>query len=129
MFLIRYCCALLYDGLILLTLFLAFTAFSLMVRRGTIIEPNTPWHQIALLIITYCYYYLSYRSGGQTLGMKAWRIQLVSSASTLSHRQIIGRMCLALPALLYGLMRFKSPQQSLARWTQTKIVPTIPQRP
>ena len=45
----------------------------LATRRG--IAPGTLWYQAYLLAVAFAYYGISWRLGGQTIGMKAWRLR------------------------------------------------------
>ena len=122
MFYIRNMAAVIYDGMILLTLFFLFTALCLCYRHGIIIPSGSVWYQLSLLCIIFGYYFLSYRNGGQTIGMKAWRLRLVSLKTHLSSKQILARFFLIIPAFLYAMIRFKNPWVLLQEWTQTDII-------
>jgi len=122
MFYIKYMSALIYDVFILFALCLIFTALCLCFRQGNLIPAGSLWYQLSLLAITYLYYSLSYRFGGQTIGMRAWRIQLISTTNYLKQQQLIARFLLAIPAVLYAIMRLKKPGNYLTCWTKTQII-------
>ncbi|MEX1057621.1 MAG: RDD family protein [Natronospirillum sp.] len=62
-----------------------------------------PWFRFYTLCIVFGYTWISWRWGGQTIGMKAWRIQaLGQDGHRLTHRQILQRFLLGIPALLLG---------------------------
>lgn len=122
MFYILYIGALLYDGIILVALCFFVTAFCLLCRHGHAIPSASLWYQLALLLIVFGYYFVSYQRGGQTIGMRAWHLKLVSVNARLSKNQIVTRFFLIIPACVYGLLRIKSPGQLLRDWTQSYII-------
>ena len=122
MFYIKYMSALIYDVFILFALFLIFTALCLGMRQGRIIPAGSLWYQLSLATITYLYYSLSYQCGGQTIGMRAWRIQLISTTTSLKQKHLIARFLLTIPAVCYAIMRFKKPGNYLTCWTKTQVI-------
>ena len=46
--------------------------------------------QLYLVLIPFVFFGWFWTHGGQTLGMRAWKIKLISSESTLNHPQAIG---------------------------------------
>lgn len=71
--------ALLYDLFPLLALWLVAGAVGLALHGGTPVAPGTPaaWLQLAgVLLVTFGYFAVSWRRGGQTIGMRAWRLRL-----------------------------------------------------
>lgn len=72
--------AMLYDVLPVAALWFATAALGLLLRGGEPVTPNTPvaWVEFAaMLLASFGYFGLSWRRGGQTLGMRAWRMRLV----------------------------------------------------
>ena len=70
----------LYDVLPVASLWFATAALGLLLRGGEPVTPNTPaaWVELAaMLLASFGYFGLSWRRGGQTLGMRAWRMRLV----------------------------------------------------
>jgi len=65
-----------YDLLLLTALFLSFTALAVAVRLDAV-SPGTWWHQLSLLGIAAAFFCGFWTHGGQTLGMRAWRIRVV----------------------------------------------------
>lgn len=122
MFYIRYLTALVYDAVIILALFFLFTAICVALAYGQAIPPATRWYQATLCALAYFYYFLSYRLGGQTIGLRAWRIKLLSLKNRLLHRQLIGRILLLLPACCYALLRMESPLKIADNWTCTQLI-------
>jgi uncharacterized RDD family membrane protein YckC len=68
--------ALLYDALLLLALLFAFTLLLIIARGGRALPPITIWCEACLVAFAFCG--LSWTRGGQTVGMKAWRIRVVA---------------------------------------------------
>lgn len=72
--------ALIYDAMPVAALWFAVAALGLLVRGGTPVTPNTPAAMLeffAMVLVTFGYAGLSWRRGGQSLGMRAWRLCLV----------------------------------------------------
>lgn len=66
-----------YDLLILAALWMLTGALSLAVTGGTMDVQHPPWWQrTALLAVTAGYFVLSWVRGGQTIGMRAWRLRV-----------------------------------------------------
>jgi len=62
------------------------------------------WLQMTLVAIYFAYYHFSFVHGGQTIGMKSWKIQLKSRNARLTVTQTLTRFILAWPSfLLFGL--------------------------
>ena len=122
MFYLRYLAAFVYDAVIILALCFLFTAICIVFADGQTIPPATRWYQAALCALTYFYYFLSYRFGGQTIGMRAWRIRLLSLRKRLLHRQVIGRILFFIPACCYAIFYMKNPFQINERWTKTQLI-------
>jgi len=68
-----------YDALLLLALFFIATAIVLPFTDGMAIESGNPFFTFYLLIISYLYFAWQWTHGGQTLGMRAWRIRLADA--------------------------------------------------
>jgi uncharacterized RDD family membrane protein YckC len=129
MFYLRYLGSLLYDVFIIITLFFTFTAICLAMRSGQVISPHTLWYQLSLLLIGYSYYAGSHQFGGQTLGMRAWKIKLMGSQGYLSQKQILWRFGLFLPSIIWAFLRLKSPDAILNKWTSTEIIHHVCSQP
>lgn len=73
--------AMLYDSLPVIALWFACSAVVLLLRAGAPVLPWTPafWLQaLALWLLTGAYLVLSWQRGGQTLGMRPWRLRVVA---------------------------------------------------
>ncbi|CEK11938.1 RDD family protein [Legionella hackeliae] len=119
--LLRSLAAQIYDSFIITALFFAFTTICLLFNHGTAIAAATRWYQFCLIALFVAYYMISLRYGGQTIGMRAWRLQLISKNGNLNWQQTVRRLLLILPAYVVGLVSFHSPQQLLSQWTKTRL--------
>ena len=69
--------AMLYDLLVLAALWMVTAALCLAVTTGHMDVQHPPWWQrLALLAVTTAYFAWSWHRGGQTIGMRAWRLSL-----------------------------------------------------
>lgn len=72
--------SIIYDLLPLAALWMATSAVTLLARGGEKVTPNSPaalFEFILLILVSFAYLGLSWRHGGQTLGMRAWQLRLV----------------------------------------------------
>jgi uncharacterized RDD family membrane protein YckC len=67
--------AMIYDLLLLLSLLLFATAVALLVTRGTL-DYHHPLFRTYLFLICFIFYAWFWTHGGQTLGMRAWRLRV-----------------------------------------------------
>ena len=67
----------LYDGLLLGSLILFATIPAVILNHGEAIAAGDPLFQGYLLLVAFGYFGLSWTHGGQTLGAKSWRVQVV----------------------------------------------------
>jgi uncharacterized RDD family membrane protein YckC len=74
--LFRRLAALCYDALLLLGIMVLVTLAVWAARGGREVPPGTVWFQAVLVAIAAVFYAWFWTHGGQTLGMKAWRIRL-----------------------------------------------------
>ncbi len=119
---IRYMGSFIYDGIVVLALFFLFTALCLYSRHGIIIPTGSIWYQLALTFIFIMYYFLSYQKGGQTIGMRAWRLKLISLDTPLSGKQILARFILKIPAFIFSVLYIQRSRNWLEQWTRCKVV-------
>ena len=70
--------ALLYDLILLAATLFAATALLLIFRGGQAFAPHDPVYTISLVITSTFFFGWFWTHGGQTLGMKAWKIRLVT---------------------------------------------------
>src|SRR5262245_55644052 len=77
--LLRRLAALAYDALLLFALLLVFTTLVLIVRGQRAIPPGTLWFDASLVAVALVFCAGFWTHGGQTLGMRAWRIRVVAA--------------------------------------------------
>lgn len=75
---LRRLAALAYDLLLLAALLFVFTLVVHALRGGREVEPGTVWFQLCLVAIIVVFFAGFWVHGGQTLGMKAWRLRVIS---------------------------------------------------
>jgi len=105
-----------YDLFPLIALWMLTAGLCLLAVGGHVDLANPPfvWRillRTALVVVTAAYFVVSWSRGGQTLGMRAWRIRTVhADGSPLTWRSALLRFVLALLSLaalgggfLYGL--------------------------
>lgn len=71
--LLRRAGAMIYDGLVLVAIWMVGTA-AIVIVGNTGIGSGTPAYQLYLLVLAFAYFHASWRRIGQTLGMRTWRI-------------------------------------------------------
>lgn len=121
--------ALCYDLLLLTALAASFTLLVLAVRLGVAVQPGTWWYELSLLAIAMLFFCGFWVRGGQTLGMRAWRIRVVRvDGSALTWRQSVARFAAGLvaaaPAGLGLWWSFLDAERRgwHDRWTGTRVV-------
>lgn len=109
--LLRRLAALAYDALLILALAFVVSALMLLVTGGRLGQPDRPswllWaHRIVLIAAVWGFFAWFWMHGGQTLGMRAWRLRLVSAdGSAITWTQTVRRFAgatLSLAALGLG---------------------------
>lgn len=76
--LFRRLAAFVYD-ILLLTAILFIAAFvALLFSGGEAVSPGNPWYQTYLFTLSFIFYAWFWTRGGQTLGMRAWRLRVES---------------------------------------------------
>ncbi len=94
-----------YDLLLVLALLMVLTAFVIVARGGAAIDAGSLWYQALLLAVWWLYFAWSWARGGRTVGMRAWRLELVApGAGRIGWRRASLRFAAAwLSALPAGL--------------------------
>jgi glycerophosphoryl diester phosphodiesterase len=92
----RWALALFYDLMAVVALLMLATALLLPFNHGQGIPAGTLIYQLYLLVVAYLYFDFCWRHGGQTLGMKAWKLRCAVAAS---HRQTLLRFSAGLLGL------------------------------
>jgi uncharacterized RDD family membrane protein YckC len=95
--------AALYDALPILALWFVATLLALALTGGALDVQRLPHKilvQVLVLAVTAAYFVISWRRGGQTIGMRAWRLRIVSSdGKPLGMRQALVRFGVSLLSL------------------------------
>lgn len=129
--------ALLYDGLVILALYillggLLVTAISELQGSEQLVRLSPAMVMTLLFSFCFLYYNHSWRRGGQTIGMKAWRIRLVSvdgQPLRLSHSMLrvgTGFFSLVIGGLGFWWALFDKQQRSwhdMASLTKVVYIP------
>ena len=86
----------LYDGLLIIALMMVAGALALLVNGGTAVDPGNPLFQLYLLSVPCGFFLWFWTHGGQTLGMRSWRMRVISEGGgALSPYQALLRLPLA----------------------------------
>lgn len=97
--------AILYDLILILALFMiSTTCLLLLFNKGNAIPIGNLYYQEFLLFLFCAYHLWFWVKSGQTTGMAAWHIQLVSKVNhrPISLKQACLRFLVAIPLLLLG---------------------------
>ena len=73
---LRRLAAMAYDTLVLLALFMLAGFCTIIATSGEAVAAGSPWFQALLLLLAIAYFCGSWMRGGQTIGMKAWRLRV-----------------------------------------------------
>ncbi len=130
----RRAAALLYDCLLLAALLMIFTAGALFFTHGAAVLRETagPWvylYRAGLVAVIAAYYVLNWIHSGQTLGMRAWHLRVVTDTgrpltfAAAALRFICG--VLAWPPAALGVLWLYADPEHLAlhdRLSRTRVV-------
>lgn len=124
--------AILYDSLLVLALLILWTAFLLLFTHGQPI-PATLCYRLSIILVIAAYFVGFWHHGGQTCGMKAWKLKIIDvrTHKNISYQQGVLRFLLAIPScLLFGLGFFwmlldKKNQTFYDRVIQTQCIPAL----
>jgi uncharacterized RDD family membrane protein YckC len=90
-----------YDLLLLGAVIFCFTLSVLLLRGGREIAPGTWWFDVALVALAAAFFCGFWTHGGQTLGMRAWRIRVVrADGNPLEWRRALLRFVATIVAAL-----------------------------
>jgi len=114
-------------GLMMIAGFIAVGVNRLVTGQETI--ENSPLFQIYILVLIISYFFYFWHRSGQTVGMKAWRIKLISQDQTpLTVKKMSIRIIVAVPSfclLLIGVL-WQYLDKSDLNWqdhaSQTKLI-------
>ncbi|HAD32473.1 MAG: hypothetical protein CMH20_07695 [Methylophaga sp.] len=71
-----------YDSMLLVSVLLVAAAVAVALNGGEAIGANNPFFFVYLLGVAFIFYGWFWTHGGQTLGMRAWRVYLISGQNT-----------------------------------------------
>jgi uncharacterized RDD family membrane protein YckC len=93
--------AAIYDLLPLLAIWFVTAALCLALTAGSMDARHPPWwQQLALFAVTAGYFVISWSRGGQTIGMKPWRLKLEADhGGAVDTRRALIRFVVALVSL------------------------------
>lgn len=118
-----------YDLLIVVALLMVATFVAMVPNEGKAVPAGTAWFQFYLLLWLLAYFGYCWTVGGQTVGMRAWQLQLVDAqGQRLSWTRSAMRMCAgwvltALAGVHVLWCLFDPERQGLAdRWVGTRMV-------
>jgi uncharacterized RDD family membrane protein YckC len=77
--LIKQLAAMLYDGMLIFAVLFFASAIAIMFNQGEAIE-SRPWFSLYLLFTLFTFYAWFWNKSGQTLGMRVWKIRIVSES-------------------------------------------------
>ena len=85
-----------YDSLLLLSVLLVAALIAVALNSGESIDNNNPFFMSYLISVSGFFYGWFWTHGGQTLGMRAWKVQLVGQQQqSISWTQAIIRFSVA----------------------------------
>lgn len=105
-----------YDSLLMAGIIMIATAVVLPLVPGNEVKPGALWFQAWLISVCFAFFGFSWVRGGQTLGMRAWRLKLRNQQAqdinwTTAAIRYIGCWLTWLPAGLGMLMCLFDPQR------------------
>lgn len=124
--LIKQLAAMLYDSLLIFGVLFFASALVLLFNQGEAIE-SSPWFSLYLLLTLFTFYAWFWNKSGQTLGMRVWKIRIVSESgcnpgwTTCYLRLISALLSLLCLGLGYWWRLFK-PYTWHDRLSKTRII-------
>ena len=124
--LIKQLAAMVYDSLLIFAVLFFASAAALLFNHGEAIEANI-WFSLYLLFTLYTYYAWFWQKSGQTLGMRVWKIRLVSDSGGNPGWAVcyLRLVCALLSLLCLGLgywWRLFSPYTWHDRLSHTRVI-------
>jgi len=74
--LLRYLAVIVYDTLLLFSVLLLASAIVVLINQGQAVEQGSLLFTLYLLIMSFVFYGWFWTHGGQTLGMRSWKVKL-----------------------------------------------------
>ena len=98
--------AMFYDALLLLSALMIATAIALFVTKGASLAHN-PFFRTTLFLICFTFYTWFWLHGGQTLGMRAWKLRLQNKdGRPITIWQALLRFLVAIPSFAFAGLGF-----------------------
>jgi uncharacterized RDD family membrane protein YckC len=98
----RHVAAFVYDLFPIIGLWLLTSVVVVLLRGGNEVPPGTLWFQLLLMAECVFYFTFSWIKGGQTLGMRAWKIG-IENHQNMSWWQTLARFLVGLlSTILFG---------------------------
>lgn len=124
--LIKQFAAMLYDSLLIFAVLFLAAGIALIFNQGEAIESN-PLFNLYLLFILFTYYAFFWNKSGQTLGMRVWKIRIVSGLGGnpgwgASYLRLIAAMVSLLCFGLGYFWRLFKPYTWHDKLSQTSII-------
>ncbi len=124
----KHIAALLYDVFPILGLFLTTSLLIMLIRNGQEVPAGTSWFQLLLFFEVFLYFTYSWKSGGQTLGMRAWKLAIVDYKK-LTWLQVASRFFVGLASVtLLGMglwIRYIKGQTWMDSTSQTQTISLV----
>ncbi len=105
--LVRRLAALFYDSILLVALLMAATVPVLLLTDGQPIAPGNPWYRLYLFVLAASFFCFFWIRGGQTLGMRAWRLRVVTKdGGPLDLRRCVIRFLAGIVSIAFAGLGF-----------------------
>lgn len=93
--------AFLYDALLMLAIWFVVGGVAVAINSGESLGHNNPFMPSVMFIVWVGFNLYFWRRGGQTLGMRSWRLRLLSTTGKpLTLTQCMLRLVMAVPAFV-----------------------------
>jgi len=113
--------ALIYDAFLLTAVLFLLTAVALAFNEGQAIDH--PLFTLLIAAVAWCFFDHFWRHGGQTLGMRAWRLQLVDDkGGDLTRIRTLQRFLLG--SVLFGFTYLSIPFDAQRRALHDRLTDT-----
>ena len=127
--LVRRLAAITYDTILLFAVLFFATIIAIILFKPVVIQSSRIIYPAYLLLVCYVYFVWQWINGRQTLGMKAWRIMVTNSDSTLVNWKTASlRFLLALVSLIlfgFGLLWILIDTENATfydRYSKTRLI-------
>jgi uncharacterized RDD family membrane protein YckC len=91
--------AMLYDGLLMLAMWFVIAGIAVAINGGEQVGSNNLFLPSIMFIVWIWFNLYFWRRGGQTLGMRSWRLRILSTTGKpLTYTQCLLRLAMAVPS-------------------------------